>query len=205
MIKRNTEDAIIEAARALFARFGFKRTAVEQIAKQAQVSKATLYSYYSSKEALFAEVVRREAKSMFAEVSLAVEKAPPEDRIRTLIETHYQALIARINPGDTTAAVLGEILPLAFQAAEDLVAQGLELTESLVRQGCEAGIFHCEDPAAAARALQFALRSMDMTFVAMAEDRACFHQGYQELLDLLIAGLQHNPSPPTTLEAGANR
>lgn len=195
MAKKNSEEAIVEAACALFARFGFKRAPVDQIAKQAGVSKATLYSYFPSKEALFERVIQHEADAMLDEVHRTVEKAKtPPDRIRALFKGHYQALRGRLAPWDLDAGVLGEILPLAHQAAKDQVARGLEFMELLVREGRDAGVFHCPDPAAAARALQFALRSLDMSFMAMAHDDDGFREQHSALLELLVAGLQHDPN-----------
>ncbi len=52
-------DAIIEAADRLFARFGFRRTAMDDIAREAGVAKGTLYLYFTSKEALFRALLAR--------------------------------------------------------------------------------------------------------------------------------------------------
>lgn len=46
-------DTIIEAADRLFTRFGYRRTSMDDIAREAGVAKGTLYLYFTSKEALF--------------------------------------------------------------------------------------------------------------------------------------------------------
>ena len=48
---------ILDAARALFMADGYGKVSMEAIAKQAQVSKATLYAYFPSKDRLFATIV----------------------------------------------------------------------------------------------------------------------------------------------------
>lgn len=50
--------AILKAGRSVFLRDGFSRAAVADIAHDADVSTATLYKHFSSKEVLFAAVVR---------------------------------------------------------------------------------------------------------------------------------------------------
>jgi len=51
-------DLIIAAAAVLFQEVGFERASMNEIAKRLGGSKATLYGYFPSKEALFVEVVK---------------------------------------------------------------------------------------------------------------------------------------------------
>ncbi len=50
--------AIIDAAADLFQEMGYERTSMNEVAKRVGGSKATLYNYFASKEALFEMVVR---------------------------------------------------------------------------------------------------------------------------------------------------
>ncbi len=52
-------DAIIEAADRLFTRFGYRRTSMDDIAREAGVAKGTLYLYFTNKEALFRALLAR--------------------------------------------------------------------------------------------------------------------------------------------------
>ena len=53
-------DQVLEGARAVFMEHGFEGASVDDIAKTAAVSKATLYSYFPDKRLLFAEVAKVE-------------------------------------------------------------------------------------------------------------------------------------------------
>jgi TetR/AcrR family transcriptional regulator, mexJK operon transcriptional repressor len=53
-------DQVLEGARAVFMRDGFEGASVDDIAREAGVSKATLYSYVPDKRLLFIEVARAE-------------------------------------------------------------------------------------------------------------------------------------------------
>jgi AcrR family transcriptional regulator len=46
-------EAILAAALTLFGRYGFRRTSIDDIAREAGVAKGTVYLYVESKEALF--------------------------------------------------------------------------------------------------------------------------------------------------------
>lgn len=85
--KRST---ILDAAIALFRRDGFARATMEEVARTAGVSTATLYRHFPSKTALFEAV---------AEISLAGLDAAPADlggdpvsRLRALAHAYAEAL-----------------------------------------------------------------------------------------------------------------
>lgn len=53
-------DQVLEGARQIFMRDGFEGASVDEIAKAAGVSKATLYSYFPDKRFLFLQVAKTE-------------------------------------------------------------------------------------------------------------------------------------------------
>lgn len=58
---------VIEGARAIFLRDGFEGATVDDIAREAGVSKATLYSYFPDKRVMFMEVFRSELSRQAAD------------------------------------------------------------------------------------------------------------------------------------------
>lgn len=63
-------DQVLEGARDIFLRDGFEGASVDDIARRAGVSKATLYSYFPDKRLLFSEVARVECNRQ-AQAALA--------------------------------------------------------------------------------------------------------------------------------------
>lgn len=57
MVRTSTRDEIIVAAAALFSRFGFKGTSLQDIAAEVGCSKATLLYHFDSKEAILAALI----------------------------------------------------------------------------------------------------------------------------------------------------
>ena len=55
-------DQVLDGARKVFMRDGFEGASVDDIAREACVSKATLYSYFPDKRLLFIEVQRSSAR-----------------------------------------------------------------------------------------------------------------------------------------------
>ena len=56
-------DQVLEGARTVFMRDGFEGASVDDIVREAGVSKATLYSYFPDKRLLFLEVAKIECQS----------------------------------------------------------------------------------------------------------------------------------------------
>lgn len=76
-------EQVLDGARAVFLSDGFEGASVDDIARAAGVSKATLYSYVPDKRLLFMEVARAECRRQAdAAVELIDETASPEVVLR---------------------------------------------------------------------------------------------------------------------------
>jgi len=73
--RERRRNEIIDAAEIIFFKNGFENTSVEKIAEKAELSKATLYLYITSKEELYYAVCQRAEAKLFAEVDKAIAKA----------------------------------------------------------------------------------------------------------------------------------
>jgi AcrR family transcriptional regulator len=72
---QSTTLAIAEAARGVFLRVGFENASMDAIARQADVSKATLYAHFESKDALFFAMMQEEVAQYERQLAgLAAEK-----------------------------------------------------------------------------------------------------------------------------------
>jgi len=74
-------DQVLDGARQIFMRDGFEGASVDDIARAAGVSKATLYSYFPDKRLLFSEVARLECNRQ-AEAAMNEIAMPPAPRMR---------------------------------------------------------------------------------------------------------------------------
>ncbi len=67
---------ILDAAFAVLAQYGFQGGTMDRIAVRANVSKPTLYTYFGSKEELFAALLDRQKASLLAPLSLSDPMIP---------------------------------------------------------------------------------------------------------------------------------
>jgi AcrR family transcriptional regulator len=87
---------ILEAAVRVWAKRGFDGTSVEEVAREAGLTKGTLYLYFPSKRALLEETLRR--YSLRPDVEAGLERLrgqPLEDVVRGLVAVIWRGLEER--------------------------------------------------------------------------------------------------------------
>lgn len=88
------EAAILDAAATLFVRYGFDKTSVADIAREAGISKGAIYLHFASKDALFEALLLREMQSYSAEWLARVEADPAGGTLGGMYRNVLQALNA---------------------------------------------------------------------------------------------------------------
>ncbi|MCT4553177.1 MAG: TetR/AcrR family transcriptional regulator [Pelagimonas sp.] len=90
-------DQVLEGARVVFLRDGFEGASVDDIAREAGVSKATLYSYFPDKRLLFLEVAgdqcTRQAEDALVTMDLSL---PPRIVLRQVAERFLQFIFSEM-------------------------------------------------------------------------------------------------------------
>lgn len=76
-------DQVLAGARRVFLRDGFEGASVDEIAREAGVSKATLYAYVPDKRLLFIEVAKGECRRQADEGAAAVDMDRPVAEVLT--------------------------------------------------------------------------------------------------------------------------
>jgi AcrR family transcriptional regulator len=91
VIKEDIRDQIIDSARNIFSRFGFKKTTMEEIAHAMHKGKSSIYYYFKSKEEIFEAVVEKEVSILRHEVITATAMtSSPKEKLRIYIITRMR-------------------------------------------------------------------------------------------------------------------
>lgn len=73
--------AILEAARHVFEQFGARRANLADVAREARISRSTLYRAYPSKEALLQAVLDRQLDAFLDELDAVASGLSPQDAV----------------------------------------------------------------------------------------------------------------------------
>lgn len=86
----DTSARILEAAVSVFSRYGYRRAAIDDVAREAGVAKGTIYLYHESKEALFRAVGQAVGDRLLSGAASAREApGPAAERLRLVLEAKF--------------------------------------------------------------------------------------------------------------------
>ena len=77
IVKGRKFEQVLEGARTVFLRDGFERASVDDIAREAGVSKATLYAYFPDKRLLFMEIATTECRRQAQDAESRIDPNAP--------------------------------------------------------------------------------------------------------------------------------
>jgi len=93
----DTREAILDAVDSLMARHGFRRITVEDIAREAGISKRTVYTYFDSKvEVGLSSIDRVVRRAIDAMLAIAEENAPADDRLRRMLVARVMTRVLEV-------------------------------------------------------------------------------------------------------------
>ncbi len=149
-----TRDKILEAAAQIFSEKGFHAASMQDIARSVNLQKASLYHHVSSKQEILLELLDQALDILIARIGAVVSQAqPPEEKLHQAMQVYLQTL--------TDHRGLAAVLLFEHRSLnEELKSRHLPrrdrfegLWRDLIQDGVKTGVFDCDDPAQAARAL----------------------------------------------------
>lgn len=114
------EKRILDAAIELLQKWGYRKTTLEDIAREAGVAKGTIYLYWPTREKLFMAIIEREQSKLMGEIARRMEEDPEGMNLIGL--TRHSILATLANPVMRALILqdtqfLGELLVREFNNA----------------------------------------------------------------------------------------
>ncbi|HXX77071.1 MAG TPA: helix-turn-helix domain-containing protein [Ktedonobacteraceae bacterium] len=118
--RQERADRILDAAAELILRWGYKKTTIDDIAKQARVAKGTIYLHWKTREDLFMALIIREDFKFAEDMKQRIASDPEGSTLRGFIKHSTlalmnNALIKAMFLNDTQ--MLGEIASREYSSA----------------------------------------------------------------------------------------
>ena len=155
MIKRKQQQ-ILRTAEIMFNRFGVKKTAVDDIAHDARVAKATIYNYFGSKEGLLKALILEKIQQFDQKLQeLLNANTQPIEKMKTLIREHIQLLID--NPFMKDSSLHDE------DFSEELNVSEQHILQKIISEASKAGLLHNANSQQIINAMQLFLKGIEAT------------------------------------------
>ena len=183
---------IIEAAITVFAKHGFAKARMEDVAEEAGLSKALLYRYFKNKdaliEAIMEEMLNRELEDILA---LLENNDPVPDRLLELNQIFvrdwqklksFLPLLLEFYANAHRHAAVSEAFKQSYAEIRALLAK-------LFREGVERGELRLDDPEEAAITL-LAIYEGLMTLCVIDPDMVQWERQSESAIRMLIQGMR---------------
>jgi len=181
---------ILNAAQELFGRHGLKKVTTDDIARDARVSKATIYKLYPNKQAILKAVVRQEMEELLTKIKAAVaEHDNVEDRMRAHLLTKINTVHQLINLHSVTRESMAEHWGIANGLREQFVREEAAILEDILRRGEEEQDLEVADPRATAHFMVVSLQSLEYPWAVEGLEMTVNDQ-VELMLQILLNGLR---------------
>jgi AcrR family transcriptional regulator len=149
-----TRIKILEAAAQIFSEKGYHAASMQDIARAVNLQKASLYHHISGKQEILLELLDQGLDILIERIAeVVLLPKPPEEKLHLAIQVYLQSLI---DQRDLAAVLLFEHRSLNAELKSRHVPRRDRfegLWRGLIEDGVAVGVFDCDDPAQAARAL----------------------------------------------------
>ena len=189
-----TRDALIGAARPLFASLGFADASLETIVRNAGVTRGALYHHFADKTELFAAVFERVEGEMATRMGEAVAAAGHSDPVEIMRLCSGLWLDACAEPEIQRIVLLEALAVLGWERWSDIGHRyNIGFVTGLLTDAIESGSIPRQPVEATALTIMGALREATL-YIARAKDRRKARADAGAVMDRLIDALRANTS-----------
>ena len=188
--KENKKEMLINAARDVLAKYGFKKVTLEDIAEKAGMAKTSVYHYFKSKEEILTSVTRRELNRLLDRMRDAVEQnLTPEKKLIGLVKARYLFLQEMKSLTGSNMEILREVGPMVRAERDRFLGAEIELLKEVILEGVNKGDFAVEDPELLALVAISGMRGIDDTFMIYGKHER-ITDGIEGMMNLFVYGLK---------------
>ena len=188
--KDEVREQLVQSARLVFARYGFKKTALDDIAREARKGKSTIYYYFKSKDDIFKAVIDAEAeirsKSIEDQIS-AIED--PQQKLKTYI---YVRMLSLKNVGNYYEAIKNDLLDNLY-FVNSLRTKHFDAEVNVVRnlllEGVDKGIYTIQNPELTAKTVVTLLQGFEVPLIQKNLSDEELQRSVDEMLNILFFGI----------------
>ena len=138
---------IVAAATEHFSRYGYEKTTVSDLARAIGFSKAYVYKFFESKQAIGEAICANCLSQIEAEVRAAVAEAErPPERLRCMFKALVESSLRLFFQDRKLYEIAASAATERWQAARDYEGRIQQLIQDILQQGRQSGDFERKTP-----------------------------------------------------------
>ena len=187
---KDMRNTIVGIASEVFAKFGSKKTTVDDIAQALRKGKSSIYYYFKSKEDIFKAVVDKEADALREKINIILTSDMGViDKVNAYVNTRMQAVrvmanyYTLVNERDVNNLDLVEKLRAKYDTEE------VSVIKSLLSEGVEQNVFYVKDIDLSAVVLLTAMKGLEVPLFLEHSRTDSLETILNDMLDMLFYGI----------------
>ena len=185
------KERILKVAEDLFARFGIKKTTMDEIAGGARMGKSTIYYYFKNKEEIFASVIHKDSQVFKRKLNEVVQNGKsPHEKISQYVQARMKHLKELTNFYTTLTDEYLEHYVFVEKTRKDFHEYEITTIKNILQEGVSGGDFIVEDIDVSARMIIIALKGLEFLLFVKDKDRNIEYESKQ-MLNILFKGIEN--------------
>ncbi len=154
--REEIRERIINAASALFARYGYGKTSMAEIASDCDMSPGNLYRYFENKLDIAECIVRRSFERTLDEQRRILEQPglSAAERLRRYLLNEMEGTYRQLEEYPTLVDQTQEIRAKRPLLVNEFLSASRDLMAQILKMGCDTGEFEIDDIDETARLIQ---------------------------------------------------
>ena len=145
--EHDVREQIVAAAEQHFSRYGYEKTAVSDLAKAIGFSKAYIYKFFDSKQAIGEAICSKTLSAIVAAVEEAVAGAPtPTEKFRRMFKSLTATAVSLFFNDRKLYDIAASSAAEGWPSARAYAARIRQILMDVVREGRESGEFERKTP-----------------------------------------------------------
>ena len=190
--KEEFRKKIIMSAGHIFSRFGFRKTTMEEIARELKMGKSSIYYYFNSKEEIFEAVVLHEANILRNELTTAIKS------VESPIEKMERYVFVRMKAFEKLSNYYNAIFDKNldhFEFIENIRSrydrEELAILRLILYDGMRKNVFNVDNSEYTALAIQTTLKGLEVPLFWKKKE-VNIENRLNAILDVLFYGIVKN-------------
>ena len=180
---------IISGAATVFSRYGFKKTTMDEIARELKMGKSSIYYYFKSKEQIFEAVVLKEANILRNELTTAIKSIDsPIGKMQRYISVRMKAFEKLSNYYNAIFDKNLDHYEFIEKIREKYDREEMAILRLIVYDGIRKKIFAVENSEYTAMAIQTTMKGLEVPLFWKKREGDIDHR-MKAILDVLFYGI----------------
>lgn len=183
-------EQLVQAARQVFVRYGYKKTALDDIARESRKGKSTIYYYFKSKDEIFKAVIDAEAKirakTIDDQISILED---PQLKLKTYV---YVRMLTLKKVGNYYEAIKNDLLDNLYfvnSFRNNHFDAEINLVKDLLLEGIEKGVYTIQNPELTAKTIVTLLQGFEVPLILKNLSDEELQKSVDEMLNILFFGI----------------